>query len=327
MLAGSDPQKPSVERWERAWAVGDARGQRREEERLAEKGSAEDLKFLLAWSLSHDDRFAEGERVFGIAGKVMSPEDRRTFPMVLAVARGRLSEARALVEQEPEPRRSVLRAEAFALPFVAAPPAHLRQVAGDLGRVRRQPEDQRYQLYSMGRLLARAKDAAGAEAQAAGLERTTDDDGTSTGRDLALSVRAHYAAATDRPGDAIRLLEQADVQIPYSDTNGWSPSGLPERLLRASMLRDVGRDAEALAWASTRDAHNRDQMMYLAPALLLEGELHERLGARQAAAAAYARAIELWKDCDPELRPRVEEARRKLEALREPPPKQARRAN
>ena len=185
--------------------------------------------------------------------------------------------------------------------------------------------EERSYLYQLGLLHARATDAAGVEAQAAALERTTDDDGTSTGADLALAIRAHLAAWAGRPAEALRLLEKMDLQVPYS-AKGW-PSGLNERMLRARVLRDLGRYPEALRWASTMDATLADQFLWLAPALLLQAELHERLGAREEASSAYARAIELWKGCDPELQPRVEEARRKLEALRVAAGREARRAN
>jgi hypothetical protein len=56
--------------------------------------------------------------------------------------------------------------------------------------------------------------------------------------------------------------------------------------------------------------------IYLAPAHLREGEIYEKLGRPAQAADHYARFIELWKDCDPELRPTMEEARRRLARLR-----------
>ena len=40
--------------------------------------------------------------------------------------------------------------------------------------------------------------------------------------------------------------------------------------------------------------------------------IYERLGDQEAAAHHYARVIDLWKDCDPELRPLVEAAERAL---------------
>lgn len=44
-------------------------------------------------------------------------------------------------------------------------------------------------------------------------------------------------------------------------------------------------------------------------------ELYERAGNYDAAARNYARFIELWEEADPELRPRVNEARRRLEGI------------
>jgi tetratricopeptide (TPR) repeat protein len=41
-------------------------------------------------------------------------------------------------------------------------------------------------------------------------------------------------------------------------------------------------------------------------------ELYQRLGERDKAQDYYSRFIELWQDCDPELRPQVAEARRRL---------------
>jgi len=45
------------------------------------------------------------------------------------------------------------------------------------------------------------------------------------------------------------------------------------------------------------------------------GSMYEGRGEPEKARAFYARFIELWKDCDPEFRPRVTEARRALERL------------
>lgn len=43
--------------------------------------------------------------------------------------------------------------------------------------------------------------------------------------------------------------------------------------------------------------------------------IHERLGNTERAVAHYETFIELWKECDPELRPQVEDARARLAAL------------
>jgi tetratricopeptide (TPR) repeat protein len=54
---------------------------------------------------------------------------------------------------------------------------------------------------------------------------------------------------------------------------------------------------------------------YLAPALFRLGELYEHAGDTKRAAEYYGRFVELWKDADPELQPRVTEARSRIEHL------------
>ena len=50
----------------------------------------------------------------------------------------------------------------------------------------------------------------------------------------------------------------------------------------------------------------------LAPAHKRLGELYERRGDRDRARAHYARFVELWRECDPELRPAVDEVKQRL---------------
>ncbi|HJR40661.1 MAG TPA: hypothetical protein VJ812_01145, partial [Gemmatimonadaceae bacterium] len=46
------------------------------------------------------------------------------------------------------------------------------------------------------------------------------------------------------------------------------------------------------------------------------GELYDARGEREKAAAHFSRFIELWQNADPELQPRVEDAKRRLRLLR-----------
>jgi len=54
---------------------------------------------------------------------------------------------------------------------------------------------------------------------------------------------------------------------------------------------------------------------YLGPAYERLGDLYEQRGDTTSAIRYYAKLVDLWKDADPELRPRVEAARRAVEAL------------
>jgi tetratricopeptide (TPR) repeat protein len=83
-------------------------------------------------------------------------------------------------------------------------------------------------------------------------------------------------------------------------------------------LRDLGRDDEALRWYATQGQSTIPDLIYLAPAHLRQAEIHERRGDRAEAIADYRRFVELWSECDPELRPLVDDARRHLARLGTP---------
>jgi len=48
------------------------------------------------------------------------------------------------------------------------------------------------------------------------------------------------------------------------------------------------------------------------------GQIEDKRGNREQAIKWYARFVDLWQDCDPELRPQVDEARARLAALQNP---------
>jgi tetratricopeptide (TPR) repeat protein/tRNA A-37 threonylcarbamoyl transferase component Bud32 len=54
---------------------------------------------------------------------------------------------------------------------------------------------------------------------------------------------------------------------------------------------------------------------YLAPALFRLGELNESAGDAKSATEYYGRFVDLWQNADPELQPRVAEARRRIDQL------------
>jgi tetratricopeptide (TPR) repeat protein len=72
----------------------------------------------------------------------------------------------------------------------------------------------------------------------------------------------------------------------------------PPDLFRLSEELIIGNDATQLA-----PAHKR------------LGELYEQRGDRERAREHYARFVKLWKDCDPELRPAVNEVKQRLRQL------------
>ncbi|MGD2216953.1 MAG: tetratricopeptide repeat protein [Gemmatimonadales bacterium] len=90
-----------------------------------------------------------------------------------------------------------------------------------------------------------------------------------------------------------------------------------ERYLMGELLDATGRSREALSWFASLGDLQAYEIAYVAPAHLRRAQIHERLGEPEEAAEHYARFIELWQECDPELRPLVEDAEARLAPLRD----------
>ena len=73
-----------------------------------------------------------------------------------------------------------------------------------------------------------------------------------------------------------------------------------ERYVTTPDLERIHNDAYWLAWSLKR-----------------LGELHEARGDHRLARSYYTRFADLWKECDPELRPQVTGVRRRLQSLDE----------
>jgi len=129
-----------------------------------------------------------------------------------------------------------------------------------------------------------------------------------------LQVWAWIDLAEGRPRDAARKFRES------------------QRSLGGNTTSHTSRDAEtglAFERAGLRDSAIVTYENYLnaAPALELDAyrlvwvlehaaRLYEERGDRRKARAAYARVVELWKDADPDLQPRVSHARERAAALR-----------
>lgn len=105
-----------------------------------------------------------------------------------------------------------------------------------------------------------------------------------------------YLSAIDGAG-------REDLFYGYVDDDGATPAAARSEM---TAFLDVAEAAgvEALVTDS------------LAPAHLRLAEIHEQLDQPDAAAEHYARFLELWRDCHPELQPTVDRAERRLERLR-----------
>ena len=262
---------------------------------------------LLAWLEVARGRWSAAKTGFATAGRLegvappvgVSWALAATLPF-LAVSRADLSEIRRETErwdaaaEAPEANAGLTRALA----------RHLR-------------------LYLLGLLRSGLGDEVGASQAAAELEQLpTPLEASDAIHALAQTVRADLAWRRGRAADALTTLESVRGAVPLELVNVPLYATVREyaqehaRFLRGELLYLLGRDAEALRWLETSFQGAPNEFVYRAPLHLLQGKIYERLGDRTKAAQHYDRFLNLWKDCDPELWPKVQEARARLAALR-----------
>ncbi|MEX1246453.1 MAG: hypothetical protein WEB59_16680 [Thermoanaerobaculia bacterium] len=80
-------------------------------------------------------------------------------------------------------------------------------------------------------------------------------------------------------------------------------------------MHELGRYPEALGWFDHLVESSVFEFVYLPLSHLWRAEICNRLGDSKNAAASYRAFLDLWGDCDPELQPMVELARRRLEGI------------
>ena len=152
-------------------------------------------------------------------------------------------------------------------------------------------------------------DAKAAEAAPDSLDRAFDPPRL---RATAQVVRSMAAAARGGRAAAIRGLTEASAvlgQDPYGELS----AGTAARVRLAELLIDAGNAGEAVRYLQGFDISNSADVV--APVELLLGRAREQLGDTVTAVQHYQKFARWWADCDPELRPRVEEARQRIAAL------------
>jgi len=123
------------------------------------------------------------------------------------------------------------------------------------------------------------------------------------------SVLGEIALSEKRYDDAVREFVASDV--------GWCPACALPNIARAYDL-DGKADSAIAYFQRYVDFADRTfdvDASNLAGAHKRLGELYEAKGDRERAASQLAAFVELWKDADPELQPKVKEARTRLAAL------------
>ncbi|KPK65581.1 MAG: hypothetical protein AMS21_04320 [Gemmatimonas sp. SG8_38_2] len=172
-------------------------------------------------------------------------------------------------------------------------------------------------LYLLGALNARLGRDSAALAYAERLESVKWHVGGNLSATLTPGIRAAVYAAHGEVEEALRLLEDAPFEGHYDEIYA-SPvvSMAAERYLMAELLLAAGRGRDALSWYESLGALQRHEIAYVAPAHFRRAQIYEALGEVSEALNHYERFAELWKDCDPELQPFVEEAEQRMAELR-----------
>ncbi len=172
-------------------------------------------------------------------------------------------------------------------------------------------------LYALGRLSLKFGDLEGALRYAEDLEVLGNPpEALSFAVDRALSLRAHVLFQRDHLEEALEILDAQPRRIRINWLYDAPFYSSPEdRFLRGEIYTQLERPDDALRWYATMNTITNHDSPYLAVSHLRRAEAYERLGDAGNAAEHYREFIDLWRDCDPELRPMVEEARRALERV------------
>src|SRR5262249_14325749 len=143
--------------------------------------------------------------------------------------------------------------------------------------------------------IAAVLDTAADEPGAKGLRRTEAEE-----------IRTLTAVRQGNPGPALHQIEQLPPVVWFgvmvSSPGASRPWG---RFQTAETLAAAGRPQEALRWYGSLSELSMYDLIYTPAAHLRRAELYLHLADTAASAAEYARFLELWKDADPELQPRV----------------------
>jgi tetratricopeptide (TPR) repeat protein len=172
-------------------------------------------------------------------------------------------------------------------------------------------------LQALGALSVALNDLEAADRYAKELERLHGLDAYGiAARVRSHSVRALMARAQGRPAEALQLVEKVEREMfSLCDWCTGSASRADftfERFMRAELLRELGREEEALRYYQLDELGEPSYPI----SHLRVAEIHDRHGRREQAIYHYAMFSLKWRDAEPELQPLVKQAERRLAALR-----------
>jgi tetratricopeptide (TPR) repeat protein len=134
---------------------------------------------------------------------------------------------------------------------------------------------------------------------------------------FAVRVLGAIALAEGKSDSAVAYFRRGDLELDGLPTNGCTVC----TPLFLGLAFDRGGHADSARTYLTKyvemngNGRYGADRFYLAPALYRLGELYETAGDAKHATEYYGRFVELWANADPELQPRVAEARKRLDHL------------
>jgi tetratricopeptide (TPR) repeat protein len=151
-------------------------------------------------------------------------------------------------------------------------------------------------------------------------EALLDDGGRRRDYVMLSRLRGSIALISNQPDSAIAWFRRSDVE----------PDGLPTPNCApcTALLLGIGFDQAGRADSARKyltdfvETFDGDRMFVdrfdLAKTLFRLGELYENANDARAATEYYGRFVDLWANADPELQPRVAEARRRIDRINRP---------
>jgi len=160
-------------------------------------------------------------------------------------------------------------------------------------------------------IAAVTRDAALARSAETSFEKDLPSSFYSTRKGAIPTAKAMLAMAENRPKDAAALLADADQSDMGSEQIGpWRAQALDLANQPDSAIVEFER------YVAFNDPTLRLHRDFLAGSHKRLGELYDAKGITVKALEHYQKFADLWKDADPELQPKVREARARIEALR-----------
>ena len=173
--------------------------------------------------------------------------------------------------------------------------------------------------YLLGALAVALRDSAEVRRRVGALGAPADTGAAAAvfARHLQHQLRARQLQAEGRPAEALREVERGwpePVAAVFMKDDSYST--VAERYLRAGLLAQAGRHAEAVRWYGSLAEDISRGLLFPTAAHLPRAEALERLGRPAEAAAEYRRFLALYAAADAEAAPALVRARARLSQLR-----------